>query len=392
VIRLATLLLATLVAACGVVPSAAPEPAEGATVPLAAARTFRVVERDGYRIVDLESSIVSWAGVAHGPRQRARIVLVPHGRPAPLLAGDLAGATLIRTPVRRIATNAGPHEAMLTALGVDDRLVAVGGTFSYNDDIRARVMAKQVAQVGYGWHSPPQLDVLVAARPDVFLMALDDADHLDHLERIRALGIAVMPTFIDGEPDYMGRVDYVRLVGMLTGREREADAYVAMVARNVDRLKALAATQPPRPMLAAYYLRGDRWLAVVRNAGGKLIRDAGGINLLEQPDDLSRDEVVRLGTEQLLPYAERADCWVLRDDQSPRFRDASVPRRFRAWREGCAYAVDGSTKPHVNAYDFYERAVIRPDLVLADLIAMLHPHLGIKAGTYIRPDRLGAAG
>ena len=381
-------LLALVSAGCAnAPPSVALSPARGDLVPLLASDTMRVVERDGYRIVDLQGAVISWGGGAQGPKQFARLVLVPRGVAEPALTDDLANATLIRTPVKRIAVNMGPHEAMLTALGAQDRLVAVGGTFSWDDALRSRVKTGSLPQIGYGWHSPPAMDVLLAAHPDVFIMAMGDIDHVKSLDRIRALGISVVPTFIDAETDYMGRVDYLRLMGMLTGREREADEIISEITTNVTRLIAVAAKQPKRSMMWAWFAGDDKWGATVRNAEAKLMRDAGAINVLERPDDAANDSMVLLSTEQLLMRGTDAQCWILRDDQSARFAQPGTLERFRAWRDECAFSITGSMKPNANAYDFYERATFRPDWLLADLVAMLHPQTGIRAGRYIEPDR-----
>lgn len=350
------------------------------------ARTFQVVERDGYRVVDLKAMVVNWGGNAVGEEQFQRLVLVPRDAQAPSLTGDLEGATLIRTPVMRIASNTGYHEAMTKVLGVNDRLVAVGGVKSYDDDLRARVRAGQVRQIGYGWHSPPELDALIAAKPDVLLMSMGDMKNVGAKPRIEALGIPVVPIFLDNETDYMGRVDYVRLIGLLAGKEREADAFVEMVAKNVDALKALAAAQPTHSVISAWFSGGDRWMPTIRNADAKLLRDANGRNLFEGPDDPRRDSFNRVGTEELIARGQDADCWIMRDSHSAPFKDIATLRRFKAYREGCLFAVDGMTKLDADAYDYYEMAVIRPDLVLGDLVRMLHPALRDKPFLYIRPD------
>jgi iron complex transport system substrate-binding protein len=388
-----TLLAGAMLASCTAPPPAQP-PAlrSGKVVPLLGSDTLRIVERDGYRIVDLQAAVIQWGGGASGPKQFARLVLVPRGATPPPLTGDLAGATLLRTPVERIAVNMGPHEAMLTALGVEDRLVAVGGTFSWNDAIRAQVKSGKLPQIGYGWHLPPAMDVLLAAQPDVFVMAMGDVDHVKALDRIRAMGVTVVPTFLDAETSYMGRVDYLRLMGLLTGREQAADALIAEIASNVNRLKALVATQPRRSMMWAWFGGGDRWGATVRNIEAGLVRDAGGINVLERPDDPASDAMVWLSTEQMLAKGNAAQCWILRDDHSAPFKQPETLARFRAWRDGCAFSITGRMKPEVNAYDYYEQGAFRVDWVLADLVAMLHPELGVRAGTYIRPDGKGMLG
>jgi len=135
---------------------------------------------------------------------------------------------------------------MLRALGVKDSIVAVGGRNSYDDDIRRKARSGRIQRIGYGWHMPPTLDALLAAQPDVLVMRMADLTHTQHMERVESLGIPVVPTFIDAEPHYMGSVEWIRLMGLLTGREAEADGFVQMVAEAVDNLKSLAAEQPLR--------------------------------------------------------------------------------------------------------------------------------------------------
>lgn len=384
-----SLSVALALAGCGSDAPKAPaarEAISGREIPMRFARTFRVVERDGYRVVDLKAMVVNWGGNAVGEEQFQRLVLVPRTSPAPALTGDLAGATLIRTPVMRIASNTGYHEAMTRVLGINNRLVAVGGVKSWDDELRSRVRAGLVKQIGYGWHSPPELDALLAAKPEVLLMSLGDMANVGAKPRIEALGIPVVPIFLDNEPDYMGRVDYVRLIGMLTGREAEADAFVDRVAKNVDALKKAAAAQPTRTVMSAWFSGGDRWMPTIRNADAKLLRDANGRNPFEGPDDPRKDSFNRVSTEELIARGRDADCWIMRDSHSQPFKDVATLRRFKAYREGCLFAADGMTKPQADAFDLYETAVIRPDLVLGDVVRMLHPALRDQPFRYIRPD------
>ena len=361
----------------------------GEPIPIPHTETFKVYERDGFRIVDIEASVVTWGGTAGGPPQRARLVLVPQDATPPPLTGDLAGAALIRTPVMRIAVNEQPQEAMVRALGIADRLVAVGGHNSYDDDIRGRVRAGEIQQVGYGWHQPPILDALLASKPDIFLARMADLTHIQHIERVAALGIPVVPTFMDAELHYMGKVEWTLLLGMLTGREREAEAFVAEVSSEVERLKELAAGQPSRSLLWAWYQSsGDAWSVTQRNADAALIRDANAELVLGKPDDPELDVFSRLSTEQLLRDATHADCWMIRDPLSEPFKRTDLLQRFAAVREGCVFWQPGLRNPQADAWEVWEMGVIRPDWQLADLIKMVHPPLRDGTWRYLEPENL----
>jgi iron complex transport system substrate-binding protein len=362
-------------------------PPSATPVPMQHTNIFDVYERDGYRIIDIEASVVTWGGAAGGPRQKARLVLSPKSQEPPALTGELAGATLIRTPVVRIAVNDQAHEGIVRALGLADQLVAVGGHSSYDDAIRARVRAGAINQVGYGWHQAPTLDALLASRPDVFIARMADLTHTQHMDRVRALGVLVVPTFIDAEPTYTGRIDWIRLVGMLTGREREADALVTEIAVEVERLTALAATQPRRSLLWAWYQGGgDRWAVTQRNGDAALIRAANAEVVLSAPDDPELDVFSRLSTEQLLQGATHADVWMIRDPLSSVFTDRAVLQRFKAYRENNVFWMHGAKKPNADAWELWEMGMVRPDWLLNDIVKMAHPVLRDGSYRYFAPE------
>ena len=364
-----------------------PETVEDEALETPGSQIFSVVERDGYHIVDVEASVVAWGGSAGGPTQRARLVLAPKGSEPPALTGDLADATLIRTPVQRIAVNDEPHEAMLRALGVEDRIVAVGGHNSYDDDLRRRTRSGEIHQIGYSWHRPPTLDALVAAEPEVLVAQVADLTHTQHLERVESLGIPVVPTFIDTEPHYMGSVAWIRVMGLLTGKEREADAFVRMVAREVSRLKVLAAEQPRRSVLWAWYRSsGNRWAVTQRNATAALVRDANGKLLLGADDDPQLDTFSLLSTERLLRDGTGADCWMIRDPLSSVYDDEAVLSRFKAYRDDCVFHEQGKRHPTADAWELWEMGAIRPDWRLWDIVKMLHPELRDGEWRYLMPE------
>ncbi len=356
-------------------------------LPMPYTRTFSVFERDGYRIVDIEASVVTWGGSAGGPVQRKRLVLAAHDLDPPPLTGDLAGATLIRTPVMRIAVNDQKHEALVRALGIADRLVAVGGHESFDDEIRARVSSGEIFQIDYGWHRPPTLDALVAAEPDVLFSQMADLTHTQHLERVESLGIPVLPVFIDAEPHYMGRVDWISLTGILTGREERAKALVDEISDEIRHLRRLAESRPRRSLLWAWYRSSrDRWAVTQRNADAALIRDANVELVLGEPDDPELDSFSHLGTERLLADATDADCWMIRDPISMPVRDRNLLRRFKATRDGCIFWQHGVAHRRIDSWEIWEMGHIRPDWLLEDIVKMVHPELRDGHWRYVTPE------
>jgi len=333
-----------------------------------------VEQRGPYTIVRVSARIRSWSQQGgEGAQSSAILVLAPRDEPPPLLTGEFENAVLVRTPVERIAVTSGTEEAFLLELGLEDRLVAVGGIKSYNDAIRARALSGELGQIGYSWHSPPNLDVALATRPDVIITRLANLDHAPVLDRARGLGLVVAPIFVDAEASYLARAEWVKFFGLLAGKTSEAMQIFSAVEARVAELKALVLDAPKQSVLWAYLYGGDRWSAIVRNAEAQFVEDAGGENVLGEAHDPSLDGFREISTEELLQRGRDAGCWIAGDIHARPLPRASYLQEFRAWRNDNLWSNDGRSKPELDAFDWYESAWVRPDIVLADFVAMLHP-------------------
>lgn len=355
----------------------------GDPISLRHARNMTLERHEGFVVARFKAA--SATGQDAAQERSMTVVLAPAEGPTPELRGDLRGATVIRTPVQRIASNAGSDEAFLVQLGIKDRLVAVGGLGSFDDDIRRKAMAGEIGQVGYNWHAPPNLDVLLATRPDVFLMRLSDPAHTPVMQRAQGLGIAVLPTLAEEEQDYLARAEWIRLYGILTGTEERAERIFAEVEARVAELKAQVADRPKPRVLWAYPNGADRWIATVRGAEASYISDAGGINLTARPEDPDRDSAETVSTEAILPLGDEADVWLIGDIHAVPPRNPAIERGFRAWREGRLYGNTGRVAANANAYDWYQTALVRPDWVLSDFVKALHPDLVDEPFRFLKP-------
>ncbi|MBC1181199.1 ABC transporter substrate-binding protein [Brevundimonas sp. WCHBH090558] len=382
---------ASALSACSESEVGAPQTGAGAgtAIPLRHARYLTLERHDGYTVARLRAPVADQSG-GQAREQEAVLVLAPRGGGEPRLPAALRDATVIRTPVMRVAANASSDEAFLGQLGVKDRLVAVGGRVSFDDDVRRGVIEGRIGQIGYNWHAPPNLDVLLAARPDVFLMRLSDLAHTPVLDRARRLGLTVAPTFAEDEPTYLGRAEWIRLHGLLTEREAEAERLFDQIEARVEALKTVAASRPAVPTLWAYPAGGDRWVATVRGAEQAYLADAGGRNLLLRPEDPRKWSSETLATEQILQVADQAEVWIVGDLHAAPARSTSVEGVSPAFRAGRLFANTGRSNLPANAYDWYQTAFVRPDWVLADFVKALHPDLVSEPFRFLKPVTRGA--
>jgi iron complex transport system substrate-binding protein len=173
----------------------------------------------------------------------------------------------------------------------------------------------------------------------------------------------------------LGRAEWIKFTGAFFGKAAAADSLFASVDSAYQALAALARTAKRKPtVFVGAPFGGVWWMASGRTYVGRLLADAGADYLWAA--DTTRGSL-NLDVEAVLGRAAGADFWInageWKDLADARAKD---PRNalFKAWKDGRVY-VNDALRCESGGRDFYETGAARPDLVLADLIAILHPEL-----------------
>jgi iron complex transport system substrate-binding protein len=128
-----------------------------------------------------------------------------------------------------------------------------------------------------------------------------------------------------------------------------------------------------KPTVMTGMPQGENWyLTGGRNYFAQFMKDAGGDYLWSA--DTSYNGLTST-FEQVLKRASKAEIWLNPGVWSSR-REALVSERrielFDAWRKMNVFQHNKGYEYGVGS-DFWDLGMMRPDLVLADLISILHP-------------------
>lgn len=340
------------------------------------ARHFSVSYHGNYKVVKTNATLQKWEGGSGEQTKEDILVLVQKGTTAPALTGELAGATIISIPAETIAVNIENGECFLAALGLKDRIVAVGGAISYDDTIRQKVLDKQIGQIGYSWHQPSNLEVLLQRKPEVFFMNIANLDFASSLEKSRQVGIPTASVFEWAEADYMGLAEWIKFYAVFFNAEQKANEVFNGIQSRVDSLKQLVATVPTKPtVIWGYYTGKDRWLVHRNSIEAQFMKDAALTNIFEDFSRPVRNSGEPISSEELLAKGKNAEHWMIGDIHSAALPSSNYLNAFQSWRSGKLYHNMKRSKPKANAFDWYGTAIVRPDIVLSDLIKLIHPEL-----------------
>ncbi len=294
--------------------------------------------------------------------------------PSPALAD--AFDEVISVPLERVislSSTAIPH---IRDLGMADRLVGVDrGDHIYDEDIHRAVESGRIVEVGSG--GTLNLERVVAARPDVVLTSAMGSDD-PTLRRLKAAGIPVIVLADWREQSPLGRAEWIRFFGVLFDRTAQGDALFAERVTSYRRIAGVARDLPPdeRPTIVA----NAPWQGTWPVPGGDsyvatLFHDAGGRYLWAETSGTGSRF---LDLESVLQRAVHAEFWLhLNTGWESRADARNLDERltlFQAYREGRMYHYSRRVRPW-GANDFWESGAARPDLVLADLLHILHPRL-----------------
>lgn len=276
------LLVLALLCGCGAAPSPAPE-----TTPEAEAAGRMELRYATEFAVDYCADGSALVTVGGADRYR----LLPEGVSAP--AGD--DATAIPIPVTGVYVASSSVMDLFSCLDALD-MAAFTSTTAQNwqlPEVRAALEAGDLVYAGK--YSAPDYELLLSARCPLAVENTMIYHSPAVKERLEDLGIPMIVERSSYEAHPLGRVEWVKLYGLLLGREAEAEAFFEEQLRQLDAVGTL----PDAGQTVAFFHINSLGAAVVRRPGdyvARMIELAGGVYAF---DDLELEADSALSTVNL---------------------------------------------------------------------------------------------
>ena len=240
----------------------------------------------------------------------------------------------------------------------------------YVHDQRMKDLLAEGTVKDVGTETSKNIEMMIQMHPDVILYSPYFDSNQDPL---KVTGAMLFPFADYLETTPLGRAEWIRVVGMMTGRRNEADAWFNDIEARYDALKDLCAEADHRPTVFSDLPFNGQWYV----AGGqsyiaKLFADAGADYIWK--DDFSTASFP-LDSETILARAQHADFWRVTNSSSLPMTYASLKR------ENSLYALFDAFKSHrilvcdIQETGYFEKSQIEPDVLLADFIAIFHPEV-----------------
>lgn len=291
---------------------------------------------------------------------------VPEGFTGQVLEGN----------ANRIVAMSSTHIAMLDAVGAANTIVGVSGLdYISNKDIQSR--RDSVGDVGFEGNI--NYELLLSLDPDIVLLfGVNGANAMEG--KLKESGIPYMYVGDYLEESPLGKAEWLVALSEITGRREQGEKVFEDIPVRYNAIKSKVAKhtadskyEPYRVMFNTPY--GDSWfMPSTQSYAVRLINDAGG-NYIYGKNTGNASQPIDLEEAYLL--ASKADIWInvgmansLGDvaRMCPKFTD------IRCFQNGEVYNNNARTNA-AGGNDYYESAVVNPDILLRDLVKIFHPEL-----------------
>ena len=327
------------------------------------AKRFEVAYKDGYKLVTVNKP---W----RASKARFSYALVERGAPAPELPDSIH---VVKIPVKKLVCTSTTHLSSLEYLGDIDKLVGFPDT-KYISSEKIRVALDEGSITELGSEAGLNIEALLSLEPD---LVIDFAmgNEYDNYKVIKKMGIPVVVNADYMENTPLGRAEWIKFISLFLNREKKADSIFGVIRSNYDSLALLARKADGQPTVYSGIVYGDFWYVPGgNNFGAKFLADARG-KYLWADDPTSGN--IPLSFEAVYDRAYKADYWmgVGSFNSLGEIKKTDIRyTQFDAFKNGNVYNYNAKMSPE-GGNAFMELGYLRPDIVLADIIKILHPEL-----------------
>jgi iron complex transport system substrate-binding protein len=282
--------------------------------------------------------------------------------------------SIIKTPVRRVVCLSTTHIGFIGFLHETSSVVGISGrNLVANEEMQAMILRNDLPDVGYDENL--NFELILNLKPDVVLAYGVSGTVTSTVRKLNELGIPtiLIAEYLEEEP--LAKMEWIKVFGALYNCEDIANCRFDSVAHTYKQLALLTGKLASKPTV----LLGLPWRGTWYVSGGlsyvsKLIADAGGEYIFS---DYNFRDSKPIALEKVFERALDADFWLNSGDAGSlddiflvdeRFINLSSVKQNRVYNNNKMIIPPGG-----NA--FFESGVVEPEIILSDLIYILHPQL-----------------
>ena len=280
----------------------------------------------------------------------------------------------IEVPVENICCLSSTHVGAMETLGLEDKVVGGINVDKYwSKSINQRVTDGDLKEVGTGMIASNE--AIIALRPNI--VTTSDNSLMSKQQELAQIGITPVYNNDWRESSLLGRTEWLKVMALFFCENIKADSTFNQLEANYYEIRDYANQQAQsRPkVFVGQETRGTWYIPGEESYVASMIMDAAG-SISTMPGEKTN---YPCSFEKAYSEHHDAEYWLsLRANYIQTLQEFGANSehytRFKAFQLGNVF-LNNKRVNTVGGNDFWESGVYRPDIVLKDLVKIIHPEL-----------------
>lgn len=332
----------------------------GDTLEIKYARNITIISFKDYKVAALRNP---WdtTKVLH------TYILVDKNKPMPK---ELPEGSIVRTPVSKAVVYSSVHSSLFNDLGAFSSIAGVCD-LKYIKLSKIQEACKRGAIIDVGDGMSPDIEKIIDLHPDALL--LSPFENSGGYGRVDKLGVTIIECADYMETSALGRAEWMKFYGLLTGKEAEADSIFTEVESRYNSLEKQALSCKDKPTVITELKNSSTWYIPGGNStSAKLFHDAGAKYIFANDNHSGS---VPMSFESVFEKGENADFWLIKYNQVKEKNYRELKEEYSPYANFAAFKNKKIYGCNTNSIPYYEESPFHPEQLLADLIKIFHPEL-----------------
>ncbi len=290
-----------------------------------------------------------------------------------VIPDSLKAFPVINIPLKTIVLTSTTHIPSLEMLGVENTLIG----FPHTDYISSEKVRKQINNgkiQDVGSDQSLNTELLIELAPDALIGHGIDNNN-PTFDNLQKNGLKVILNGDWNESTPLGKAEWIKFFGALYGLNSKANAIFRAIETNYNQALQLAQNIKNKPTVFSGAIFENQWYMPQGNSWGAFFLNDANANYLWK--ETKGTGSLSLSFESVFLKAENADFWIGPGQfTSLAEMKAANPHyeQFKAFKTRNVYSYS-TKKGKTGGLIYYELAPNRPDLVLRDIVKILHPEV-----------------
>jgi iron complex transport system substrate-binding protein len=279
----------------------------------------------------------------------------------------------IKTPVTKAVCMSTTHVAFISALDKASCISGISGLRHVSDSaVIARGRENKIADVGYD--SNLSYELIFSLAPDVVFAYGVQGEFAAVEKKLNELGIKIVYIGEYMEDTPLGKAEWIVAMSAFFDDRQHAEEIFEQMESNYISMANLLENIESRPKVMFNVPFSDTWyLPGTESYMVKFVNDAGAEYIY--PDNKGRNSYP-MSIEKAFDIAQNADFWLIGNNSKSLDNLKKTDSRMTdipAFRDKKIY--NSNLRANDFGDDFWESGIVKPDVILKDLIKIFHPDL-----------------